>query len=98
MTQQVEYTYKLIKGGDGNLYVSVEPLMKDIVRSIEILHEMDINSLNDEERQIFDLKILGLTTIYQFLGGFITEQTLKEKSQEYKGQIELNAGTITNVH
>lgn len=87
---QLEYTYKLFRGGDNLLYVSVGPLMNDIKKSIEIMNDMDIESLSDENKQIFELKILGLRTIYEFLGALSMEQTLKEKQQEFKGEVPLN--------
>lgn len=94
MTEQVnegiDYTYKLIKGGDGHLYVSIQPLMKDIAESIKKMHTMDVSHLSDENQRVFDLKMLGLTTVYEFLGAFITEQQLKDKSAELKGNIPLN--------
>jgi hypothetical protein len=86
----IEYSYKLIKGGDGNVYVSVQPLMHDIQVSIEKMQTMDISHLSDDNQRIFDLKLLGLTTVYQFLGGFVTEQTLRDKANELKGDIPLN--------
>ncbi len=97
MTEQVnegvEYTYKLIKGGDGHLYVSIQPLMKDIAKSVEQMHKMDISHLSDESQRVFDLKMLGLTTVYEFLGAFITEQQLKDAAAELKGDVPLN---VTN--
>lgn len=100
----LEYTYKLIKGSEGYLYVSIQPLMKDIAKSIAKMQDMDVSSLSEENKKIFDLKILGLTTVYEFLGGFITEQQLKDNAEELKGNIPLNtspvyfpAGVPTNV-
>jgi hypothetical protein len=94
MTEQVndsvDYTYKLMKGGDGHLYVSIQPLMKDIALSISKMHGMDISHLSDESQRVFDLKMLGLTTVYEFLGAFITEQQLKDKAAEVKGTVPLN--------
>lgn len=92
MTEQVntspegiEYTYKLIKGGDGHLYVSIQPLMKDIQTSIDKMQTMDVSHLSEDNQRIFDLKLLGLTTVYEFLGGFVTEQQLKDAASEIKG-------------
>ena len=100
MTEQVntspegiEYSYKLIKGADGHTYVSVQPLMNDIQVSIDKMHTMDISHLSDDNQRIFDLKLLGLTTVYQFLGGFITEQQLKENAANLKGHISINTDT-----
>ena len=90
MNTGVEYTYKLMKGGDGHLYVSIQPLMKDIAESIKKMHSMDISHLSDENQRVFDLKMLGLTTVYEFLGAFITEQTLKDAASELKGDVPLN--------
>jgi len=90
MNNGVEYTYKLIKGGDGHLYVSIQPLMKDIAESIKQMHGMDISHLSDESQRVFDLKMLGLTTVYEFLGAFITEQQLKDAAAEIKGTVPLN--------
>lgn len=100
----MEYSYKLIKGADGHLYVSIQPLMKDIAKSIVKMEEMDISNLSEENKKIFDLKLLGLTTVYEFLGAFITEQQLKDANEELKGNIPLSitptyfpAGVPSNV-
>jgi KaiC/GvpD/RAD55 family RecA-like ATPase len=94
MTEQVnegiEYTYKLMKGGDGHLYVSIQPLMKDVAASVAKMHTMDVSHLSDEQQRIFDLKMLGLTTVYEFLGSFVTEQQLKDAAAELKGTVPLN--------
>jgi hypothetical protein len=87
---EISYTYKLIKGADGHLYVSIQPLMKDIAESVRQMHTMDVSHLSDENQKIFDLKMLGLTTVYEFLGAFITEQTLRDANQELKGTVPLN--------
>ncbi len=100
MTEQVnegvDYTYKLMKGGDGHLYVSIQPLMKDIAASVSTMHGMDISHLSDEQQRIFDLKMLGLTTVYEFLGAFITEQQLKDAAADLNlsGNVPLNIGTL----
>ena len=96
VNEGIEYTYKLMKGGDGYLYVSIQPLMKDIAKSVAQMQSMDISHLNDENQRIFDLKMLGLTTVYEFLGAFITEQQLKDKAAELKGTVPLNTSDNYN--
>lgn len=102
MSEQVNpklnYTYKLIKGGDGHLYVSVQPLMKDIAESVAQMQQMNTEELSEEEFRIFELKIAGLVTVYEFLGGFVTEQTLRDKATELKGNVALNIGTNHAIH
>ena len=87
---ELNYSYKLIKGGDGHLYVSIQPLMKDIAESVKQMHNMDVSSLSDDNQRIFDLKMLGLTTVYEFLGAFVTEQKLKDVAADLKGIVPLN--------
>jgi hypothetical protein len=87
---ELNYSYKLIKGGDGHLYVSIQPLMKDIAESVKQMHNMDVSTLSDENQRIFDLKMLGLTTVYEFLGAFVTEQLLRDKAADLKGTVPLN--------
>ena len=94
MSEQINYTYKLMKGSDGYLYVSIQPLMKDIANSIAQLQEMDVKDLNEQDFSIYELKIKGLVTIYEFLGGFITKQQLRDKAQEIKGNVILNTGSV----
>ena len=90
VNEGVDYTYKLMKGGDGYLYVSIQPLMKDVAESVRQMQEMDVSHLSDENQRIFDLKMLGLTTVYEFLGAFITEQQLRDAAADLKGSVPLN--------
>ena len=90
----IEYTYKLYRDDDEQLVVTVDPLVKDIEQSIEALMVMDVDDLNTENRQIFEMKILGLRTIHQFLGALQQEQYLKEYKQgltnELNGKINID--------
>lgn len=89
----MNFTYKLIKGSDNNLYVSVQPLMNDVNNSIVMLCKTDISKLSEVDRQAFDLKLLGLKTVYEFLGSLVTEQILKDKQLELSGTVPLNVDT-----
>ena len=93
--QGIQFNYKLIKGGDNHTYVSLEPLMDDIQKSVDKMMDMDIEELSAENKQLFDLKLLGLKTVYEFLGALKTEQTLREKAQEFKGSVNLNVHSDT---
>jgi len=94
MSEQIEYKYKLFKGSDNQVYVSVGLLMDDIKKSIEQMMDIDISTLDDDNKQIFDLKILGLKTVYEFMGALQTEQWLKDKKEELNGNVPLNTGGI----
>lgn len=97
MSEQLEYKYKLFKGSDDQVYVSVGLLMGDIKNSIEQMMDINIESLNTDDKQIFDLKILGLKTVYEFLGALQTEQWLKDKAKEIKGDTPINTPGLVSL-
>jgi hypothetical protein len=90
----IEYTYKLYRDGDNDLVVTVDPLVKDIEVSLEKMMEMNIDELNDDTRHLFEMKLLGLRTIHQFLGALQQENYLKEyksgMTNELKGKINID--------
>jgi hypothetical protein len=94
MTQQIEYTYKLYRDTDEQLVVTVDPLVKDIEVSLEKMMGMDIAELSDDNKNLFEMKILGLRTIHQFLGALQQENYLKEYkaglTTELKGKINID--------
>jgi hypothetical protein len=93
MTQEIEYTYKLYRDNE-QLVVTVDPLVKDIEISIEKMMNMDIEELSDDNKHLFEMKILGLRTIHQFLGALQQENYLKEYkaglTTELKGKINID--------
>jgi hypothetical protein len=66
--------------------------MKDIAESVKQMQQMDTDVLTEDEQGVFELKVAGLVTIYEFLGGFVTEQILRDKATELKGDVALNTG------
>ena len=90
----IEYTYKLYRDNDEELVVTVDPLVKDIETSIEAMMNMNVDDLSDDNKHIFEMKILGLRTIHQFLGALQQEQYLKEYKEgltdELKGKINID--------
>jgi len=101
MTQQIEYTYKLYRDTDEQLVVTVDPLVKDIEISLEKMMEMDIHELSDDNKNLFEMKILGLRTIHQFLGALQQENYLKEYkagiTTELKGRVNIDVEQDLNV-
>lgn len=96
----MEYTYKLYRD-DGSLVVTVDPLVKDIEASIHQLMDMDVSELSDDNKHLFEMKILGLRTIHQFLGALQQENYLVEYKQglttELKGRINIDVNQDLNA-
>ena len=94
----IEYTYKLYRDDNEELVVTVDPLVKDIEISLEKMMSMNVDDLSDDNKHIFEMKILGLRTIHQFLGALQQEQYLKEYKQglttELKGQVNIDTGQV----
>lgn len=74
----MEFKYHVETGPDGIRWVSLEPLMDDIVQSMDALMKIDLESLDDNGKEILNLKILGLKTVHEFLGSIITADNLKK--------------------
>jgi len=93
MNQEIEYTYKLYRDNE-ELVVTVDPLVKDIEVSLEKMMNMNVDELSDETKNLFEMKILGLRTIHQFLGALQQENYLKEYkagiTDELKGKINID--------
>jgi hypothetical protein len=94
MSQEIEYTYKLYRDNDEQLVVTVDPLVKDIENSIVAMMDIKTDDLSDDNKHIFEMKILGLRTIHQFLGALQQENYLKEYkagiTTELKGKINID--------
>ncbi len=97
---EIEYTYKLYRDNE-QLVVTVDPLVKDIEVSIKAMMDMDVDELSDDNKHLFEMKILGLRTIHQFLGALQQEQYLKEYkaglTTELKGRINVDVQQDLNV-
>ena len=90
----IEYSYKLYRDNEQQLVVTVDPLMQDIEKSIVAMMDMNVDELSDDNKHIFEMKILGLRTIHQFLGALQQEQYLKEYkagvTTELKGKVNID--------
>jgi len=97
----IEYSYKLYRDNDNELVVTVDPLIKDIETSIEAMMVMNVEDLSPDNRHIFEMKILGLRTIHQFLGALQQEQYLKEYkaglTTELKGRVNIDVQQDINA-
>jgi len=94
----IEYTYKLYRDDDEQLVVTVDPLVKDIEVSLEKMMSMNVDDLSDDNKHIFEMKILGLRTIHQFLGALQQENYLKEYkaglTTELKGKVNIDTNQV----
>jgi len=85
--------YKLERREDNNIWVNIQPLMADIQKHFDNLHDMDTSEFTQQDRELLDLKIVGLRAIYEFLGALKLEHELKELRDNEEIQRQINEGT-----
>ena len=90
----IEYSYKLYKDSNDQLVVTVKPLMLDIEKSIETMMNIPTDDLSDDNKHMFEMKILGLRTIHQFMGALLQEQLFKETKDELKGKVNISTNQM----
>lgn len=78
MNNELEFKYHVETGPDGIRWVSLEPLMDDIVLAINGLMELPLDTLDDDGKHIIEMKILGLRTVHEFLNSILTADNLKQ--------------------
>ena len=78
----MQETYKLQRDNDGVVWVSIQPLMDDIRDALKKITDLDDPRMIEVDHKELNLKILGLQSIYTFLGALMTEQTLVEKKEQ----------------
>ena len=83
-------TYKLERRTDGHIWVNIQPLMDDIQKNYDSLMNMDTTDFSKEDTDIFELKILGMHSIYQFLGALAMEHRLKEEALKQMAIDDIN--------
>jgi hypothetical protein len=98
----LEYKYHVETGPDGIRWVSVEPLMDDIVASLEQLMKLpkeEFEKLDDDGKHVIEMKIVALRTVHEFLGSIITADNLKKmKTQENTNGQGEQKETSTIIH
>jgi hypothetical protein len=83
--------YVLQNGPDGVTWCSLQPLMLDINENICKLMDIDISELSEENQHVFEMKIVGLRTVHQFIGSLVQEkdlELLREKHLNTKGTLQ----------
>lgn len=73
-----ETSYKMVRGPDGTIWVSLQPLGNEVNAILEKAKTIDTTSLDAKERQGIDVTVFSLEAVYSFLKALQTEQELRE--------------------
>jgi len=85
--------YKLERREDNNIWVNIQPLMADIQKHFDNLHDMDTSEFTEQDQELLDLKVVGLRAIYEFLGALKLEHELKELRDRQEIEKQIAEGT-----
>lgn len=80
--------YQLVKGPDGITWVSVEPLIQDMMEAMDYLVNVNPLELDKDDIKLLDFKIASLKAATEFMSSLITEQRLRELKDEYRGKLQ----------
>lgn len=72
--------YKLVKGPDDIVWVSLQPLRDDVMNSLNKLTTIDTTELSLTDKDIMDFNILGLKAIATFLNALEQEYKQNENT------------------
>lgn len=76
--------YVLHKAEDGIVWVSIQPLMQDVLEALDNAKKIDTKNLDSDDKRGVDFTVLTMEGVYQFLGSLLTEANLKEIVEEKK--------------
>lgn len=94
----LEFKYHVETGPDGIRWVSIEPLMEDIVGAIDGLMKLPTDDLDDDGKHIIDMKIVALRSVHEFLGSIITADNLKKMQGKTDGQSQQQEESKNILH
>jgi len=94
----MEFKYHVETGPDGIRWVSIEPLLDDIVTAIDGLMKLPTDDLDDDGKHIIDMKIVALRSVHEFLGSIITADNLKKIKEKNNGQSEQSEESQNILH
>jgi hypothetical protein len=70
--------YKMVRAEDGIVWVTVQPLMTEVRNALEKAKNIDVTSMDTDDKRGIDFTILSMEAVYNFLGSLMTEQSVNE--------------------
>jgi len=71
--------------------------MGDIQKHFDNLHDMDTSEFTKQDKQLLDLKVIGLRAIYEFLGALKLEHELSElREKQAKEEVDRQLNELIN--
>tara|TARA_R110002126_G_scaffold19745_6_gene74111 strand:+ start:976 stop:1239 length:264 start_codon:yes stop_codon:yes gene_type:complete len=81
-----EYTklapYQTHRADDGITWVTLEPLLQEVLERQEDAKAIDISKMSDDEIRGIDFTILAIESVANFIKALLTEHQLKQEVEE----------------
>ena len=83
--------YKMVRAEDGIVWVTLQPLLSDVKQALENAKNIDVSTMDKQEKQGVDFTILAMESVHNFITSLLTEHSVRElvENEEQK-----NSGSI----
>jgi hypothetical protein len=78
--------YKMVRAEDGIVWVSIQPLMTEVKNALEKAKNIDVSTMDVDDKRGVDFTILSMEAVYNFLGSLMTEQSVNEMVANAKAE------------
>ena len=68
----------MVKAEDGIVWVTVQPLMTEVRQALERAKNIDVSTMDTDDKRGVDFTILSMEAVYNFLGSLMTEHNVNE--------------------
>ena len=68
----------MVRAEDGIVWVTIQPLMTEVKQALEKAKNIDISTMDHDDKRGVDFTILSMEAVYNFLGSLMTEQSVNE--------------------
>jgi len=72
--------YQTHRADDGITWVTLEPLLQEVLERQEDAKAIDISKMTDDEIRGIDFTILAIESVANFIKALLTEHALKEEA------------------
>lgn len=70
--------YKMVRAEDGIVWVTLQPLLTDVKHALDNAKNIDVASMNDDEKRGVDFTILAMESVHNFITSLLTEHNVQE--------------------
>jgi hypothetical protein len=82
----------MVTAQDGIVWVTLQPLLTDVKQALENAKNIDVSTMDQQEKQGVDFTILAMESVHNFITSLLTEHSVREmvENEEKKKQENLH--------